>query len=278
MNPLRRGCGRQCNASERNPGGRVCGWPGRGTVRGSEVAQGRRALCGRHRPAAHGLRLRAALSSCPCQDQRRSTRRGPAPRPACVLVLTGADWKRSGWGDLPVPGGQKRRDGSPMYRSPYPALAQDRVRWVGDYVAFVVAETYAQAADAAELIEVDYEPLPCVTSTADAIVARGAARVGGLRGQHLLRSPRRRQGGGGRGVRARGPHRPPSPRDQPRHRRDDGAARLHRRLRRDQRPLHALRPAAGRAHLPLGSRTGRCSRFRRAGCTSSPAISAAASA
>ena len=96
--------------------------------------------------------------------------------PGVLLVLTGADWKSSGWGDLPVPGGQKRRDGSAMYRSPYPALAQDRVRWVGDYVVFVVAETYAQAADAAELIEVDYEPLPSVTSTADAAV-RGAPRV-----------------------------------------------------------------------------------------------------
>ncbi|MEJ0074502.1 MAG: xanthine dehydrogenase family protein molybdopterin-binding subunit [Alphaproteobacteria bacterium] len=96
--------------------------------------------------------------------------------PGVLLVLTGADWKRSGWGDLPVPGGQKRRDGSAMYRSPYPALAQDRVRWVGDYVAFVVAETYAQAVDAAELIEVDYEPLPSVSSTADA-VASDAPRV-----------------------------------------------------------------------------------------------------
>jgi carbon-monoxide dehydrogenase large subunit len=96
--------------------------------------------------------------------------------PGVLLILTSTDWKRSGWGDLPVPGGQKRRDGSPMYRSPYPALAQERVRWVGDYVAFVVAETYSQAADAAELIEVDYEPLPAVTSTADAMAA-GAPRV-----------------------------------------------------------------------------------------------------
>jgi len=96
--------------------------------------------------------------------------------PGVLLVLTGADWKRSGWGDLPVPGGQKRRDGSPMYRSPYPALAHDHARWVGDYVVFVVAETYAQAADAAELIEVDYEPLPSVTSTADA-TSPGAPRV-----------------------------------------------------------------------------------------------------
>src|SRR5689334_9376654 len=96
--------------------------------------------------------------------------------PGVLLVLTGADWKQSGWGDLPVPGGQKRRDGSPMFRSPYPALAQERVRWVGDYVAFVVAETYAQAADAAELIEVDYEPLPAATVTADA-TGPGAPRV-----------------------------------------------------------------------------------------------------
>ncbi len=96
--------------------------------------------------------------------------------PGVLLVLAGADWKRSGFGDLPVPGGHKRRDGSPIYRSPYPALAQDRVRWVGDYVAFVVAETYTQAVDAAELIAVDYAPLPAVTSTADAILP-GAPRV-----------------------------------------------------------------------------------------------------
>ena len=70
-----------------------------------------------------------------------------------------ADWQASGFGDLPVPGGLKRRDGSPLYRPPFPALVKDRVRWVGDYVAFVVAETIHQAVDAAELIAVDYEPL-----------------------------------------------------------------------------------------------------------------------
>src|ERR1700675_3630545 len=88
--------------------------------------------------------------------------------PGVLAVLTGADWQASGFGDLPVPGGLKRRDGSPMYRPRYPALVKDRVRWVGDYVAFVVAETMHQAMDAAELIEVDYEPLPAIVSTADA--------------------------------------------------------------------------------------------------------------
>jgi carbon-monoxide dehydrogenase large subunit len=96
--------------------------------------------------------------------------------PGVLAVLTGVDWQKSGFGDLPVPGGLKRRDGSPMYRPRYPALVQDRVRWVGDYVAFVVAVTYRQAMDAAELIAVDYEPLPALTVTADA-VAPGAPRV-----------------------------------------------------------------------------------------------------
>jgi carbon-monoxide dehydrogenase large subunit len=96
--------------------------------------------------------------------------------PGVLAVLTGADWRACGWGDLPVPGGLKRRDGSPMYRPRYPALVWDRVRWVGDYVAFVVAETWAQAADAAELIAVDHEPLAAVVSTAEA-PADGALRV-----------------------------------------------------------------------------------------------------
>jgi carbon-monoxide dehydrogenase large subunit len=95
--------------------------------------------------------------------------------PGVLVVLTGADWKASGWGDLPVPGGLKRRDGS-VFRPPYPALVTDRVRFVGDYVAFVVAETYHQALDAAELIAVDYEPLPACVSTAEAVSA-GAPRV-----------------------------------------------------------------------------------------------------
>ncbi len=87
--------------------------------------------------------------------------------PGVLAVLTGADWEASGWGDLPVPSGLQRRDGSDMYRPTYPALVKDRVRWVGDYVAFIVAESLAEAKDASELIEVDYEPLPAVVSTAD---------------------------------------------------------------------------------------------------------------
>jgi carbon-monoxide dehydrogenase large subunit len=89
--------------------------------------------------------------------------------PGVLAVLTSANYKAAGFGDLPVPGGLQRRDGAPGYRPRYPALAEDRVRMIGDYVAFVVAETYYQAADAAELIHVDYEPLPAIVSTGDAV-------------------------------------------------------------------------------------------------------------
>src|SRR6516164_1714690 len=98
--------------------------------------------------------------------------------PGVLAVVTSADYKAAGFGDLPVPGGLQRRGGVPGYRPRYPALAEDRVRMIGDYVAFVVAENYYQAIDAAELIEVDYEPLPATTSTADA-TKPGAALVWG---------------------------------------------------------------------------------------------------
>jgi carbon-monoxide dehydrogenase large subunit len=101
---------------------------------------------------------------------------GAEAAPGVLAVITAADWKKAGLGELPSHTGLKRRDGSPMFKAAYPALAEDRVRWVGDPVAFVVAETAAQAADAAEMIEVDYEPLPAVVSTAKA-TEPGAAKV-----------------------------------------------------------------------------------------------------
>ena len=101
---------------------------------------------------------------------------GAVAAPGVLAVITAADWKKAGLGELPSHTGLKRRDGSPMFKAAYPALAEDRVRWVGDPVAFVVAETAAQAADAAEMIEVGYEPLPAVVSTAKA-TEPGAAKV-----------------------------------------------------------------------------------------------------
>jgi carbon-monoxide dehydrogenase large subunit len=97
--------------------------------------------------------------------------------PGVLLILTGADWEASEFEtNLPRGGGLKKRDGSPMYVPPYPPLVNGEVQRVGDYVAFVVAETRNQAMDAAELIEVHYEPLPAVTS-AEAALAPGAHTV-----------------------------------------------------------------------------------------------------
>jgi carbon-monoxide dehydrogenase large subunit len=96
--------------------------------------------------------------------------------PGVVAVLTGADWMAEGFGSLPCEETRYRPDGSPMHHPYRPALVPDRVRLVGDLVAFVVAETRAQARDAAELIAVAYEPLPAVT-TVDAATAPGAQPV-----------------------------------------------------------------------------------------------------
>jgi carbon-monoxide dehydrogenase large subunit len=93
-----------------------------------------------------------------------------------LAVLTGEDLAADGLGTLPTDGSRKRRDGTPAFRTPRPALARGRARHVGDPVVLVVAETAAQAADAAELVAVDYEPLPAAVGAAAAL-AEGAPPV-----------------------------------------------------------------------------------------------------
>jgi len=85
--------------------------------------------------------------------------------PGVLAVLTGADWAAEKFGSLGPVLPRKRRDGSPMYIPPRPALAHDRAMLVGDPVAFIVAETGELAKDAAERIVVDYAPLPALTAT-----------------------------------------------------------------------------------------------------------------
>ena len=85
--------------------------------------------------------------------------------PGVVAVLTGKDMEADGVGGLPC---GFAPDAKPMKEPPYPALAGDTLRFVGDRVAVVVAETLEQAKDAAEKLNVDYEELDCVISPADA--------------------------------------------------------------------------------------------------------------
>ena len=89
--------------------------------------------------------------------------------PGVLFVGTGEEIRADGLGDVPCTVPLKSRDGSPRHDTPRPALAQGKVRHVGQPVALVVAETYAQARDAAEAIEVDYDALPAVTDAKAAV-------------------------------------------------------------------------------------------------------------
>ncbi|HET7669990.1 MAG TPA: xanthine dehydrogenase family protein molybdopterin-binding subunit [Burkholderiales bacterium] len=93
--------------------------------------------------------------------------------PGVLAVYTGADLAAAKVGGLPCGWLITDVNGNPMKEPPYPPLAQGKVRHVGERVAVVIAETQAQARDAAELIEVDYQPLPAVVDAAQA--ARGQA-------------------------------------------------------------------------------------------------------
>jgi aerobic carbon-monoxide dehydrogenase large subunit len=88
--------------------------------------------------------------------------------PSVALIMTGDDLVEAKLGVMGVSFQRKRPDGSPMFARAFLGLAQGTVRYVGEPVAFVVAETLAQAKDAAELIDIDYEALPSVTDTAEA--------------------------------------------------------------------------------------------------------------
>jgi carbon-monoxide dehydrogenase large subunit len=87
--------------------------------------------------------------------------------PGVLAVYTAADL--SGYGPLKCNLPLKSRDGSAIRYTPRPALTGDKVRFVGDPVACVVAETVAQAKDAAEAVTIDVEPLEPVLKPADAV-------------------------------------------------------------------------------------------------------------
>jgi carbon-monoxide dehydrogenase large subunit len=122
---------------------------------------------------AHAYILRSphAHARITAIDPRKATQ-----APEVLAVFTGADWKASGLGDLTSDVPIKQPDGKPKYETRRPGLVLDRVRTVGDPVALVIAETLAAAKDAAELIEVEYDPLPVIADTAGAIDP-GAALV-----------------------------------------------------------------------------------------------------
>ena len=104
--------------------------------------------------------------------------------PGVLAVLTGRDAAADGLADIPhrpVPTNPNEYplagpENAPIFIAPYPPLPTDRARFAGEAVAMVIAETAALAADASERVRVDWEPLPAVTATRDA-VGRGAPRL-----------------------------------------------------------------------------------------------------
>ena len=89
--------------------------------------------------------------------------------PGVLAILTAADLDAAGFGPLRCPMNVPQRDGSPMKTPPRPSLAVGKVRYVGEAVACVVAETAVQAKDAAEAVELDIETLPAVTAPHEAL-------------------------------------------------------------------------------------------------------------
>ncbi len=94
--------------------------------------------------------------------------------PGVVAIFTGADL--TGVNGLPCGWLITGTDGKPMAEPPHPVLAQGKVRYVGDCVALVIAETLNQAKDASELIDVDYDVLPAVVNCVDTLKA-GAPQI-----------------------------------------------------------------------------------------------------
>lgn len=92
--------------------------------------------------------------------------------PGVVAVLTGQDLEADKIGGLICGWMIHNKDGSPMSAGAHPALAVGKVRYVGDHVAVVIAETFAQARDAAEKVMVDYDQLPAVVDMNEALTGK----------------------------------------------------------------------------------------------------------
>jgi carbon-monoxide dehydrogenase large subunit len=86
-----------------------------------------------------------------------------------VAVFTGEDVKAAGFRSLPNVVNFPGKDGQPFRKAHHPVLALGRVRYVGEPVAMIVAQTAAAAEDAREEVEIEYRDLPAVTSFEDAV-------------------------------------------------------------------------------------------------------------
>ena len=119
----------------------------------------------RHQDALRAVFVRAPLASAEIRSIDISA---ALELPGVIAVLTAADLTADGIRDFSVAASIGNIDGSSATETPRPLLARDRVRFLAEPVAMVIAESEAIAHDAAELVEVDYEALPAVLSPSEA--------------------------------------------------------------------------------------------------------------
>jgi aerobic carbon-monoxide dehydrogenase large subunit len=121
---------------------------------------------------AYGVFVRAPMSHAVL----RAVDTGEArTMPGVLGVYTGKDTAADGLGAIPPVAVFPGRDGKPMFAAAMPPLAVDRIRYVGEPVAIVVAETLAQAQDAAEQVRLDYDALPSASDLERAMASDAAA-------------------------------------------------------------------------------------------------------
>src|SRR5258708_36193835 len=121
--------------------------------------------------------------------------------PGVLAVLTGRDATAAGLAAIPPAAAFPGRGGRLLAVAPIPPLAVDRVRYVGESVAIVVAETVAQAVDAAALLGLDLDPLPAAADV-DRALAPGAHPIWpGAAGNGAFAWPDGDSAAGARGIR-----------------------------------------------------------------------------
>jgi aerobic carbon-monoxide dehydrogenase large subunit len=124
-------------------------------------------------------------SDRPHAEIRSINAKAALARPGVLAVLTGDDAIAAGFKPMPIFLMVKGRGGAELIKPPRPALAVGKVRFVGDQVALIIAESPSAAQDAAEYVEIDYQDLPPVT-TPVAAIKPGAAQIWDIAPNNLL--------------------------------------------------------------------------------------------
>ena len=161
-----------------------------------------------------------------------------------VGVLTGQQIVDDKVGNLICGWAITSKDGTGMKMGAWPAMAPETVRFVGQAVAVVIAETKNQARDAAEAVDVDYEELPAAADIRAAIKPGAPQLHPEAAGQRDLRLDHRRGSRDRRGVQGGGQRGLDRHHQQPAGAERDGAARGDRRIQRRRRAFHALHDVA----------------------------------